>query len=194
LHSGRLHLCKSVLQLSCATKMWIGGLQRIVQSAANPVISADLKTCRIILHSSPQQNHFASGTAPLRAPKPRGSHPCQPPRSPGWHRLGAGRDGYGCRLRGSGQSRPGAGGREGHSSQRPGPQGPRGWGAPAGFPQADSLTAAIRRPPHRRSCLGRCGLASAAPGRWSSCRSAGKSASGRCSRQQGPRRAGRIQQ
>ena len=65
---------------------------------------------------------------------------------------------------------------------------------PLRFPRADRLTAAIRRPPHRRSCLGRCGLASAAPGRGQSCRSAGRSASGRCSRQQGPRRVGRIQQ
>jgi hypothetical protein len=49
-------------------------------------------------------------------------------------------------------------------------------------------------PPHRRLCLGRCDLASAAPGRGQSCRSAGNRTSGRWSRQQGPRQAGRIQQ
>ena len=34
----------------------------MVWSAANLVISADLKICCIILHGTPQQSHFASGT------------------------------------------------------------------------------------------------------------------------------------
>jgi len=46
--------------------------------------------------------------------------------------------------------------------------------AAAKFPQADRLTATIRRPPHRRSCLGSRVPASVAPGRGHSCRSAGR--------------------
>ena len=60
--------------------------------------------------------------------------------------------------------------------------------------RAAGLTAAIHRRPRRRSCPGRCAHASVAPVRGRSWRSAGKSASGRCSRQQGPRPAGLIQQ
>ncbi len=48
-----------------------------------------------------------------------------------------------------------------------------GRGAPV-FPGADKLTAAIRRPPRRRLCLGRCALASVAAGPWHSCRSPGR--------------------
>ena len=78
-------------------------------------------------------------------------------------------------------------------SQVPGQQVPP-WSESA-FRQVErqAITAAIRRPPHRRPCLGRCAPVSAAPGRGHSCRSAGRSTSGRCSRQKGPRPAGRIQ-
>ena len=46
------------------------------------------------------------------------------------------------------------------------------------FPGADKLTAAIRRPPHRRFYLGRCALASVAAGPWRSCQSPGRCSDG----------------